>query len=291
MAKFITKDSKPGPGVSKNEPEKRRFFLFFEILGAKIGKLIQLNFIYTIAIIPLLFGLYFSLTLNRDLKSAADLLKMPVFTIAPDYISLIVLAVSVFITGPATAGAAFVLRNIQRREHAWIWSDFWSQFKKNYLQGIAMSAIDIIGYTFLYVAFNFYMYIMPVDMPQMGAMMPKIAAGLVGAVAIIFTWAHFYIYTMMVTFKLKFSKLLKNSFIFALAKLPHNILITVLIGAIIMGGVYLFVFSPMAMALLVGCILFAFIGYIVVFVTYPTIDKNMLQRAVKPERVLNTRDY
>lgn len=291
MAKIITKETKPGPGVSKNEPEKRRFFLFFELLGAKIGKLIQLNFIYAIAVIPLLFALYFSLTLNRDLSSSADLLKMPIFTLTPDYISLAVLALSIFITGPATAGATFVLRNLQRREHAWIWSDFWSQFKKNYLQGIAMSVIDIVGYTLLYVAFNFYMYIMPADMPAMGTMMPKIAAGIVGAVTIIFTWAHFYIYTMMVTFKLKFSKLLKNSFIFALAKLPHNVLITAIIGAIALGCVYLFVISPMALALIVGCILFALIGFIVVFVTYPTIDKNMLQRIPKTTRVLNTRDF
>ena len=290
MAKIITKESKPGPGISKNEPEKRRFFLFFELLGAKIGKLFQLNFIYTIAIIPLFIGLYFSISLNRDLKSLADLAKMPIFTINPDYISLIILAVSVFITGPATAGSVFVLRNLQRREHAWIWSDFWAQFKKNYLQGVAMAAIDIVVYTLLYVAFNFYMYIMPADMPAAGTMMPKIAAGLIGAVTIIFTWAHYYIYTMMVTFKLKLNKIIKNSIIFALGKLWHNILITAILAAIMLGCLYLFLLSPMALALIVACILFSFMGFVIVFVTYPTIDSNMIQRANKQTRVLNTRD-
>ena len=291
MAKIITKETKPGPGVSKNEPEKRRFFLFFELLGAKAGKLIQLNFIYTIALIPLLIGLYFSVSLNRDIQSAADIMKMPLFTINPDYISLIILAVSVFITGPATAGFVFVLRNMQRREHAWVWSDFRSQFAKNFWQGVAMAAIDIVVYTFLYVAFNFYMFIMPADMPEAGTMMPKLAAGVIGAITIVFTWAHYYVYTMMVTFKLKLNKILKNSFIFALGKLPQNILITVVLGAILVGCLYLFVFSPMALALIVACILFSLMGFVVVFVTYPTIDSNMLQRAKSQTRVLNTRDF
>ncbi len=290
MAKIITKETKPGPGIPKDEPEKRRFFLFFEILGEKIGKLIQLNFIYTISLIPLLTGLYFSVSLNRDLQSLADLTRMPVFTINPDYISLIIIVLSVFITGPATAGFVFVLRNMQRREHAWVWSDFWAQFKKNYLQGVAMAAIDIVAYTLLYVAFNFYMFIMPEDMPETGLIMPKLASGFIAAITIVFTWAHYYIYTMMVTFKLRLDKILKNSFVFALGKLPNNILITLVLGAILIGCLYLFVFSSMALALIVACILLSLMGYVVVFITYPTIDSNMIQRAQKQTRVLNTKD-
>lgn len=290
MAKIITKETKPGPGISKDEPEKRRFFLFFEILGAKIGKLIQLNFIYTISLIPLLIGLYFSVTLNRNLQSPADLTRMPMFIINPDYISLIIIALSVFITGPATAGFVFVLRNMQRREHAWVWFDFWAQFKKNYWQGVAMAAIDIVVYTLLYVAFNFYMFIMPSDMPEAGMIMPKAAAGLIAAITIAFTWAHYYIYTMMVTFKLKLGKIIKNSFIFALGKLPNNILITLVLGAILIGCLYLFVFSTMALALIVACILLSLMGYVVVFMTYPTIDSNMIQKAQNQTRVLNTKD-
>jgi len=282
MARFITKESKPGKGVSKNEPEKRRFFVFFEILFAKFGKLMQLNLIYTIALTPLIAGLYFSFDFNRDIQSFADLGKMQAFSLHPDYISLIILAVSLFITGPATAGFVYVLRNIQRREHAWVLSDFWTQFKKNYVQGLIMSVVDLVGYIALYVAFGFYMFVMPVDMPEMGTLMPNLAAGVIVAITVIFTWAHYYIYTMMVTFELKFSKLFKNAVIFATGKLPLNLFITAILAAILVGALYLFVFSPTLLAIIAGLIGLSLIGLIVVFSTYPTIDTLMLKR-VKEE--------
>lgn len=279
MAKFITKESKPGPGISKDAPEKRRFFLFFEVLGAKFGKLIQLNFIYILTLIPLLFGLYFSVSINT-----ANIGSEPLFRITPDYISIIVLIASVFLTGPATAGFVYVLRNMQRREHAWVWSDFWAQYKRNFKQGSAMAAIDLIGYTLLYVAFSFYMFIMPQDMPQIGNMMPYLASGVVGLIAIVFTWAHFYIYTMMVTFELKLSKILKNSFIFALGKVPLNIFITLIIGALLWGYLYILLYIPFLAALIFGTILVSLIGLIIVFSTYSVIDKIMLKRATEEKK-------
>ena len=107
------------------------------------------------------------------------------------------------------------------------------------------------------------------------------------AVTVIFTWAHFYIYTMMVTFELKFSKLFKNAVIFAIGKLPLNIFITIIVGAVLAGCLYLFVLSPMVLAIIAGLILFSLIGLIVVFSTYPTIDKLMLKRVPEnKERVL-----
>ena len=279
MAKFITKESKPGPGILKDAPEKRRFFLFFEILFAKFGKLIQLNFIYLITLIPLLFGLYFSLDINT-----ANLGNEPLFVINPDYISIGVLIASVFVTGPATAGFAFVLRNLQRREHAWVWSDFWNQYRKNFLQGSLMAAIDLVCYTFLYVAFNFYMFVMPMDFPEIGTTMPYLAAGIVGLITIIFTWAHFYIYTMMVTFELKLTKMLKNSFIFAIGKLPLNILITFIVGSVLVGCLYVLMYSTLAAALILAVFLVALLGFIIVFSTYPTIDKLMLKRVTEEKK-------
>lgn len=290
MASFITKDSKPGPGVAKDAPEKRRFFLFFELLGAKIGKLIGLNFIYILFLIPLLFGLTFSIAVNPDIKSLSDILRMPPLTIKPDYISLIVLFVSAFLTGPATAGMTYVLRNLQRREHTWVFSDFWEHFRKNYIQGITVSLLDLVVYPLLYVGFWFYVYVMPQDMPQMGTFMPYVFAGFIGLVAIIYTWTHYYIYTMMVTFELKFSKLFKNSVIFAIGKLPLNLLITLIIIALVYVSLVIFAYSTIAFAAIFALILLSLIGFITVFSTYPTIDTLMLKRVSENKgRVLNTR--
>ncbi|MBQ4526643.1 MAG: YesL family protein [Clostridia bacterium] len=291
--KFITKETKPGPGIPDNAPEKRRFFQFFEILGAKITKLMQLNFIYLLCLIPLIFGLYFSFTLNPEIHDFSDLARVPLLTFAPDYLSLIVLIVSVFITGPATAGFVFVLRNMQRREHTWVFSDFFEHFKKNFAKASLMSAIDLVVYIMLYIAFSFYMFIMPSEVPEMGTMMPAVASGIVACIAIVFTWAHYYIYTIMVTFDLEFKHIIKNSIMFAVGKLPLNLLITLIVGAIVVGMVYIMAYSIAVFSIIFALIAVALIGLIIVFSTYPTIDALMLKRVrekQKGARVLNTRD-
>ena len=290
MAKIITKDTKPGKGIEKDAPEKRRFFLFFEIFFDKFFKLIQLNFIYFVCLLPLFLGLYFSMSTDitySTLKSAFD---MPPFYFRPDFPNLpgtLLLLASIFLTGPATAGFTYVIRNMQRREHTWIMSDFFSQFKKNFKQGVIMSVIDLLCYLVLYVALMFYLYIMPVDAPEAGTVMPFLGAMFVGALLLVFTWAHYYIYTMMVTFELEFSKLFKNSLLFAIGKLPLNILITVLVLVVVVIEHLIYSSISVIAGIFMPIITLSLIGFIIIFSTYPTIDKMMIQKVSK--RVLNTR--
>lgn len=44
--------SKPGPGVSKNAPQKKRFFLFWELYARKIWKLVLANLLYVLLSLP-----------------------------------------------------------------------------------------------------------------------------------------------------------------------------------------------------------------------------------------------
>ena len=46
--------TKVGPGVSKNEPKKKRFFLFFEIYLRKFTKIVLLNLLYVAFCIPII---------------------------------------------------------------------------------------------------------------------------------------------------------------------------------------------------------------------------------------------
>lgn len=45
--------SKPGPGVDKNGPQKKRFFYFFELFFRKFWKLVQLNLLFVLCCIPI----------------------------------------------------------------------------------------------------------------------------------------------------------------------------------------------------------------------------------------------
>ena len=49
----LTGYNKPGPGVEKNRPKKKRFFLFFELYFRKFTKLVQLNLLYLICCLPI----------------------------------------------------------------------------------------------------------------------------------------------------------------------------------------------------------------------------------------------
>ena len=45
--------AKAGPGVSKNEPKKKRFFLFWELYFRKFFKLILAGLLYLVVSIPI----------------------------------------------------------------------------------------------------------------------------------------------------------------------------------------------------------------------------------------------
>ncbi len=259
--------NKVGPGVSKNAPEKHRFFLFFELFGRKFTKLVLLNLIYLAALIPLILGLRLSLTLNLD-----NIIKQPLISFTGDIIGIALLIIAGFITGPATAGFTYVIRNFQREEHAWVWSDFKEHFKKNFKQGVAMTFIDYAAYFLLYVAFVFYIYGAGALAPSIAKASPYLSAVIV-LLSIIYTWAHYYIYVMMVTFDLKLKDIIKNAIIFAFAKLPLNILISVILIVLSFAMLYYIAIG----AILFIIFGFSLFGYIITFCVYPTIDKLMIK--------------
>ena len=74
-----------------------------------------------------------------------------------------------------------------------------------------------------------------------------IAQGLLAFILILYTFMHYYIYQIMVTYKVKFGKLYKNAMLFAIAKFPQNIIFTLLSGGLLLGVfILLNVFSFLA---------------------------------------------
>ena len=56
MGWFQYNYNKPGPGVSKSEPEKKAFFHFFELYGRKFFKLMYANLLYVMVSLPIVTG-------------------------------------------------------------------------------------------------------------------------------------------------------------------------------------------------------------------------------------------
>jgi len=293
---------KPGKGVEKDEIEKRGPFKFFELIARKFWRYVTLNLIYVLACIPTILILFIVTSIISGNILASDMVKDGIATllrqdtlditdvntarliVTIDVIMksfLIVLNTALLGQGPATAGFTYVLRNFAREEHAWVWSDFWEMTFKNFKQATVVFIVDVIVLIVGYFAYNFYG---SMPYPMNYAKYFLLVAGLV------FIMMHFYIYPMMVTFKLKLKDIYKNALIFSFAKLPLNFLIIVLVLAFHIGLTYLVAvfgatlsllyFIPLLVLLLVIEVVLglSFTGFIVNFSVYPVIRKYMLER-------------
>ena len=275
---------KEGPGVSKDAPEKHRFFLFFELFGRKFTRLIQLNLLFFVCLIPIIIGLYTSFGFNPNLFTDGavnmEVLKtQPLIQLSGDIVGLVIYILSLFITGPAIAGFTYVIRNFQRQEHAWVMSDFKDNFKSNFKQATILAFIDSVVYFLLYVAFVFYTYALPAHSSPLTNFAPMLTAVIV-VIAIVYTWMHYYIYVMMVTFDLRLKDIMRNALIFALGKLPLNVMITLICGAIVIASV---IFNTVIGIILSAIITLSLIGYIIVFSVYPTIENYLIAPVSVPD--------
>jgi len=270
MGVFFRSYHKPGKGVDESAPPKRRFFLFFELYFRKFGKLINLNLLYFIVGIPTLYLLYFVTLNSMSIFFTPMLGELPLNETLLYNLPRLAIFISLIFScvwgmGPVTTGLTYIVRNYGREEHAWLWSDFWEHIGKNFKQSIVVFLIDLFVIFTFFVAINFY------------SSRTGFIFGVINIVLIIFfviyTMMHLYIYPMMVTFKLPLKALYKNSFIFAMARFPKNILILALILAFVILGTI----NLLAMFLFVPLFLFSLCGYISTFYAYPTLQKYMIK--------------
>lgn len=229
-------------GVEKDERQKHRFFIFFDVVFRKFMRFVQLNLIYLLFSLPYLLLLYWFSPLNATTLSYVTnagigeyINAMPFDDRAAlDVMLRLIFMLSVGImwgSGPASAGNAYVMRNFAREEHAWVFSDYWEHLKKNFGQSIAVLLIDIVVLYLSLTAFNFYSHQYTLSPNNMFL----IAQGILGVILVVYTFMHYYIYQLMVSYEGGIKSLYKNAMAFALAKLPQNILLTFGVLALIVG--------------------------------------------------------
>lgn len=235
---FFGFNQKDGPGIYKDEPEKNRFFNFFDIFFVRIWKLITLNLIYLVFCIPII-------------------------TI-----------------GPATCGFAYVLRKFANDEHAEVFSDFFDAFKKNFKQGLIIGIFEIL---FVALAiFDLQFFANPENI--------KVIPWFVYAIPLlyiafgVFMSMKFYMYTIIVTFKVNIRQIIKNSFLFAIIGVLRNIGLLALCFLFIvypllhLNGLILPIYI-VAMILIIP----SFLGLAISYVTYPLLKKHMIDPYMENE--------
>ena len=128
----------------------------------------------------------------------------------------------ILITGPVEAGIAYITRNWARDEHAFVWSDFKDAVKGNWKQGLGVSAITSVMPIVIYIGWNFYS---SYSVNNVLFMVPQMLMLLIG---IIWALGLTYMYPMMVSYKVKFRELLRNSLILGVARLPQTVAVNLL---------------------------------------------------------------
>ena len=241
---------KSGKGdFRKEDLPKNRWQLFWEMLRIRFSALMRLNLMYVVCWLPAMIVLLMSaMSLVSSLSAVMDpstleegsaLAEMSVSDMVSSVsvTTLLLMIPCIAITGPFTAGVAFVTRNWARDEHAFIWSDFKDAVKDNWKQGLAVSAITSVVPLLVYVCWNFYG-----QMARDSAFMvvPQV---LVLMIAIIWTLAVTYMYPLMVTYKLRFRDVIRNGVLLSIARLPQSVGVRLLhcVPVLIAGAVAMFV--------------------------------------------------
>ena len=260
MALFGLNYNKPGPGISKDEPQKTALFRFFGIFTAKFWDLLKINMIYFVSIfiffIPVV---YVGLAYVYD-KNLTSYMRNPMF-----YLIILASCLPIICTGPFTAGFTYVMRNFVRREHVFLWSDFKDIAKANIKQSILATLVNVVIYILIGTNICFYFFNM-----KSNEMMSIPFVFFILALFIFFSM-NFYVYTMIVTFDLKLRQIYKNALIFSTAGILRNILISVIIALIVALNVYI----P-ALLFLIPFFTLSLIGLIMNFGSWPMIQRYMI---------------
>jgi uncharacterized membrane protein YesL len=244
--------NKPGPGVNKNEPKKKPFFLFWTLFSRKFFNLMKLNLLFCIPVVGAIFLI----------DSLSGILP-----------SILIFAPLILIS-PFIAGLTLVTRNYVREEHAFILSDFIDAFKHNWAAFLINGIICYAAYIILSISISYYWANISVN--SLFFIPLSICIG----ITILFVFAQYYIPIMIVTFDLSFIQIYKNAFIFSILGLWRNLLLTVLLGTISLVLYILILLMPLTLIfsiLFAILLLFSFYMFMINFTVYPLIDKMMIQ--------------
>lgn len=258
---------KAGAGIAKDAPKKKPFFRYWELVGRKFWKLIEINMLLMSSILPLL-GAALSLYYLNDVNPTAG------YVLAG---ALVLLFAVLF--GPIMAGCAKILRNFSVEKPVFLVDTFFKTFRSCFKQACIMGIIDVL--VLASAASGFYVYpilIEAVKMSENGGS-PSIyyvffVVSLSVAIAVLLM--SFYAYLMIVSTDLSMKNILKNSLALSCIALKKN-LITLLIAGLTCGVfVLLTILFPHILVFVLPFAPIGFVAFAVVFNCYPVIQKYVI---------------
>lgn len=259
-----------GRGISKEQAATRNYF---DILGRHIGHIVGASFWYTLSNI-LFFGASFYL-FTAYLGGDNFILVAQSFLSGQPFILPFAPFVPLMLTGPFTAGFTYVIRNYAKQEHTFLISDFFEHAIKNWKQALITS---VITYLVLYVLLQ--SLVIYNSMFFSSGMPLGVLYTLFAVVLFLFTVMVFYVYPMMVTFRMSLKVIFKNAWAFSIMKLPQNFLIFVFLVLINGGILYVTAYKWMLLELwfiLMAFFLTGFTSYTANYYIWHVLNKHIVQ--------------
>ena len=289
--------AKDGKGIEKDDViTNYDFFSFFKLYARRFIKLIWVNALYIMGNFPVFFLLLALSGLFSKVGVAPASEVFPVINgihiasgeFAPSYAALLGIhgqmapvyantvatyilyalsALAIFTFGPVNAACAYIVRNLVKGEPIFMWDDFKTTIKNNWKQAVPMGILDLLMFAlcsyalilYYYNYNNYYMMFYPMIL-----------------VFILYIFMRFYVYTMMVTFDLKFFRILKNAAIFTLVGFGRNLLMFFGCVMLVLFTMWLYtLFVPLAV-ISIFMILFSGCTFMGTYAAWPKIQKYMI---------------
>ena len=289
--------AKDGKGIEKDDViTNYDFFSFFKLYARRFIKLIWVNALYIMGNFPVFFLLLALSGLFSKVGVAPASEVFPVINgihiasgeFAPSYAALLGIhgqmapvyantvatyilyalsALAIFTFGPVNAACAYIVRNLVKGEPIFMWEDFKMTIKNNWKQAVPMGILDLLMFAlcsyalilYYYNYNNYYMMFYPMIL-----------------VFILYIFMRFYVYTMMVTFDLKFFRILKNAAIFTLVGFGRNLLMFFGCVMLVLFTMWLYtLFVPLAV-ISIFMILFSGCSFMGPYAAWPKIQKYMI---------------
>ncbi|MBP3427354.1 MAG: YesL family protein [Clostridia bacterium] len=209
---------------SEMDMPKNRVSLFFLVLKDHLFDLIKVNLLQLVFWIPFIIWTYLNLMAIQSLDIAAVMgTENGAAVLLSEIASFVVmwligLVPCIAITGPSSAGAAYIMRNWARDQHAFLFSDFKDAFKGNWKQALGVSVLTSFAPLLTYTAVAYYGQLANSNLAMM---LPLV---LVVAVMMVWTLMLPLLYPMMIGYELTFRNLIKNALLMAVACLPKMVL-------------------------------------------------------------------
>lgn len=295
--------TKEGKGIDKEQPEKKGFFKFWEIVWAKRFRLVALNFMYFVpnliaaafAGLSYLVGtsLYFTLCSQAAAVESVSEAGTELYMKSLLFIIIFMTVLPVFAVGPFQSGFTYILRSFTKREPCFLWTDYISKTRSNMKFSIKASVINAVMGFLIVLDFS-TVFAMSRLSAEGISRFPRgiitISLVVLVFITVVFLIMSMYIYPMVVTFRLTLKQLYKNAMLFAFLKWFPNIGIIIIDAALVIIPLF---FINGAWSLYISVILYAligisFIGFINISYTYPVIKKFLIDNYKADKSVQET---